>query len=86
MSELAIQETLRQWQAEPEKAIFKPMVKAQSEGVQAVNEAGLFSWHMDVPPAFGGTNEAPSPAAMLLGSLTGCAVLFIKDTLAPSSA
>jgi uncharacterized OsmC-like protein len=83
MSESAIKETIRQWQAEPENAILKPIVKAQSEGVQAVIEAGPFSWRMDVPPAFGGTNEAPSPAALLLGSLAGCAALFIKDTLAP---
>jgi len=83
MSTSAIQETINQWQSEPEKAIMKPIVKGRSEGVQAVIEAGPFSWRMDVPPVFGGTNEAPSPAALLLGSLAGCAALFIKDTLAP---
>ena len=83
MSTSAIQETINQWQAEPEKAIMKPIVKGRSDGVQAVIEAGPFSWRMDVPPVFGGTNEAPSPAALLLGSLAGCEALFIKDTLAP---
>ncbi len=83
MSTSVIQETIRQWQDEPEKAIMKPTVKGRSDGVQAVIEAGPFSWRMDVPPPFGGTNKAPSPAALLLGSLAGCAALFIKATLAP---
>jgi uncharacterized OsmC-like protein len=83
MSTSAIQKTIREWQEEPEKAIMKPIVKGRSKGVQAVIEAGPFSWQMDVPPPFGGTNQAPSPAVLLLGSLVGCAVLFIKDTLAP---
>jgi uncharacterized OsmC-like protein len=83
MSTSAIQETILQWQTEPEKAIMKPTIKGRSDGVQAVIEAGPFSWRMDVQPAFGGTNQAPNPAALLLGSLAGCAVLFIKDTLAP---
>ena len=83
MSTTVIQETIRQWQDEPEKAIMKPTVKGRSDGVQAVIAAGPFSWRMDVPPPFGGTNKAPSPAALLLGSLAGCAALFIKDTLAP---
>jgi uncharacterized OsmC-like protein len=83
MNTSVIQETINQWQAEPEKAIMKPTVKGRSDGVQAIIEAGPFSWRMDVPPVFGGTNEAPSPAALLLGSLAGCAALFIKDTLAP---
>jgi len=83
MSSSVIEETIRQWQAEPKKAIMKPTVKGRSDGVQAVIEAGPFSWRMDVPPPFGGTNQAPSPAALLMGSLAGCAALFIKDTLAP---
>jgi len=48
MNASVIQETIRQWQAEPEKAIMKPTVKGRSDGVQAVIEAGQFSWHMDV--------------------------------------
>ena len=42
-----------------------------------------FTWRADLPPSLGGTNEAPSPTALLLGALAGCAVVFIRDTLAP---
>ena len=31
----------------------------------------------------GGTNQAPSPTLLLLSALAGCAVVFIRDTLAP---
>ncbi|HYX10782.1 MAG TPA: OsmC family protein, partial [Candidatus Acidoferrum sp.] len=31
----------------------------------------------------GGENLAPSPTAYLLGALAGCAVAFLRDTLAP---
>lgn len=44
-------------------------------------EAGSFSWRADLPPTLGGTNQAPSPTALLLGALAGCAVVFIRDTL-----
>ncbi|MDP9420730.1 MAG: OsmC family protein [Actinomycetota bacterium] len=37
----------------------------------------------DLPPALGGTNQAPSPTALLLSALAGCAVVFVRDTLAP---
>ena len=46
-------------------------------------EHGSFSWHTDMPLPLGGTNEAPSPTALLLSALAGCAVVFIRDTLAP---
>jgi uncharacterized OsmC-like protein len=78
-----IAETQRLWQAEPDKAKGRPTVNARSEGAQAVLEAGSFSWRADLPPALGGTNQAPSPTALLLGALAGCAVAFIRDTLAP---
>src|SRR3712207_7197695 len=46
-------------------------------------EAGPFSWNSDLPEPVGGTNQAPSPTALLLSALAGCAVVFIRDTLAP---
>ena len=46
-------------------------------------EHGSFSWRTDMPVPLGGTNEAPSPTALLSSALAGCAVVFIRDTLAP---
>ena len=74
---------MRLWESQPEKAKGRPTVKARSDGSQAVLEAGSFSWRADLPPSLGGTNAAPSPTAMLLAALAGCAVVFIRDTLAP---
>ena len=78
-----ISETVRLWQEQPDKAKSKPTVKAHSDGSQAVMEAGPFSWRSDLPEPIGGTNQAPSPTALLLSALAGCAVVFIRDTLAP---
>lgn len=78
-----IRETERLWQEQPEKAKGKPMVKARSDGSEAVMEAGSFTWRADLPPPLGGSNQAPSPTAILLSALAGCAVVFIRDTLAP---
>ena len=83
MNRERIEETVRLWQAEPEKAKGKPTVKARAEGSKAVMEHGSFSWRTDMPVPLGGTNEAPSPTALLLSALAGCAVVFIRDTLAP---
>ncbi len=80
-----IQETTRLWEEQPDKAKSKPTVKARSDGggSQAVMEGGPFSWHADLPEAVGGSNQAPSPTFLLLSALAGCAVVFIRDTLAP---
>lgn len=78
-----VRETERAWREQPEKAKSLPMVKALSQGPRAVLEAGPFTWQADLPPPLGGTNEAPSPTAMMLGALAGCAAVFIRDTLAP---
>jgi uncharacterized OsmC-like protein len=78
-----IRETIHLWEKEPDKAKGKPTVKARSEGAQAVIEAGTFKWQADLPPPLGGTNQAPSPTPLLLSALAGCAVVFIRDTLAP---
>jgi uncharacterized OsmC-like protein len=78
-----IRETTRLWQEQPDKAKSAPTVKARADGSQAVLEAGPFSWRADLPQPLGGTNQAPSPTALLLSALAGCAVVFIRDTLAP---
>ena len=78
-----ISQTVRLCEEQPEKAQSKPTVKARTEGSQAVMEAGQFSWRSDLPEPIGGTNQAPSPTALLLSALAGCAVVFIHDTLAP---
>jgi uncharacterized OsmC-like protein len=78
-----IRRTVSLFEEQPEKAKSTPPVKAHADGGQAVMEAGPFSWRSDLPEPIGGTNQAPSPTALLLGALAGCAVVFIRDTLAP---
>lgn len=78
-----IRATTEMWAKEPDKAKGMPTVTARSEESQAVIQAGPFKWKADLPPGLGGTNEAPSPTALLLGALAGCAVVFVRDTLAP---
>ncbi len=78
-----IAETVRLWQAAPEKASGKPLVTGRSDSAQAVLEAGSFSWRAALPPSIGGSGAAPTPTALLLSALAGCAVVFIVDTLAP---
>src|SRR5437899_6368265 len=80
-------DTLRQteeaWRAEPAKAKGTPTVQARTDGAQALLEDGSYSWRADLPAALGGTNAAPSPTALLLSALAGCAAVFIRDTLGP---
>ena len=83
MTDTFVQNSIQLWQTEPAKAQSKPTVKARSEGSQAVFEAGSFSWQSDLPRSLGGGNAYPSPTAYLLSALAGCAVVFIRDTLAP---
>jgi uncharacterized OsmC-like protein len=78
-----ISKTVRLFEEQPEKARCKPTVNAHTDGSQAAMEAGPFSWNSDLPEPIGGTNQAPSPTALLLSALAGCAVVFIRDTLAP---
>lgn len=75
--------SVESWTKEPEKALGAPVVTARAEESQAVIQAGAFTWRADLPPALGGKNEAPTPTALLLGALAGCAVVFVRDTLAP---
>lgn len=44
---------------------------------------GKFNWETDLGPMIGGGHLAPGPTAYLLGALAGCAVAFVKYTLAP---
>jgi uncharacterized OsmC-like protein len=84
MNSETLHETARLWEEQPDKAKSKPTVKARSDGGgQAMMEGGPFSWQADLPGAVGGTNQAPSPTLLLLSALAGCAVVFIRDTLAP---
>jgi uncharacterized OsmC-like protein len=83
MNPETIRESMRLWQENPSKAKVKPTLKGRSDGAQAVLETGSFSWRADLPPSLGGANTAPSPTALLLGALAGCAIVFIRDTLAP---
>ena len=83
MNEETIEATIDAWTREPTKALGTPVVTARAEDSQAVIQAGPFTWRADLPPPLGGANEAPSPTAQLLGALAGCAVVFIRDTLAP---
>ena len=78
-----IEATVEAWTKDPEKALGAPVVTARADESQAVIQAGPFTWRADLPPALGGTNEAPSPTALLLSALAGCAVVFVRDTLAP---
>ena len=78
-----IEATIEAWTKDPEKALGSPVVTARADESQAVIQAGPFTWHADLPPALGGTNGAPSPTALLLSALAGCAVVFVRDTLAP---
>ncbi len=83
MKSETIQTTIDTWTAEPDKARGAPVVTARAEESQAVMEAGPFTWRADLPPALGGANQAPSPTALLLSALAGCAVVFVRDTLGP---
>lgn len=78
-----IQETIAAWTSDPDQGRSSPTVVARSDDNQAVIEAGPFTWRADLPGPLGGSNQAPSPTALLLGALAGCAVVFVKDTLGP---
>jgi uncharacterized OsmC-like protein len=78
-----IQHTSQLWRTEPDKALGRSAVTAVSEGPAASLRASAFSWRTDLPAALGGTDSAPSPTSLLLGALTGCTVLLLRDILAP---
>lgn len=79
----SISETEERFRADPAAALGKPAVTATLEDGRARLSSGPFTWEADLPATIGGTNVAPSPTAYLLGALAGCAVAFLRDTLAP---
>jgi hypothetical protein len=73
-----IKQTIQLWNNEPEKAKASPVVKARTDGAQAVVETGPFSWRTDLPLPLGGENKAASPTAMLLGALAARRCLYSR--------
>lgn len=78
-----ISETTEKLQADPAAGVTAPSVTATLLNGHARITSGPFNWESDLGPAIGGENLAPSPTAYLLGALAGCAVVFLRDTLAP---
>lgn len=78
-----IHETRQKFAADPATARSAPAVTATLVNGRARLSAGPFNWDADLPASLGGENLAPSPTAYLLGALAGCAVAFLRDTLAP---
>ena len=78
-----IAETEETFRADPAKARTRPTVTATLVNGRARLSAGPFNWDADLPALLGGENLAPSPTAYLLGALAGCAIAFLRDTLAP---
>jgi uncharacterized OsmC-like protein len=80
---MTISETEAVFRADPAKSQTRPTVTATLVNGRARLAGGPFNWDADLPALLGGENLAPSPTAYLLGALAGCAVAFLRDTLAP---
>jgi uncharacterized OsmC-like protein len=78
-----LENTIATWTRDPDQARSAPTATASMEDGQAVIQAGPFALRADLPAPLGGTNQAPSPTALLLGSLAGCAAAFVYHTLGP---
>src|SRR3954468_14462253 len=78
-----LSEAAEKFRADPATARSTPKVTASLVNGRARLSAGPFNWDADLPGSLGGENLAPSPTAYLLGALAGCAVAFLRDTLAP---
>ena len=78
-----IRQSEERFRADPDAARATPSVNATLANGRARLSSGSFNWEADLGPAVGGGNLAPSPTAYLLGALAACAVVFMRDTLAP---
>ena len=78
-----IRQSEERFAADPEAALAAPSVTATLANGRARLSSGAFNWEADLGPAVGGSNLAPTPTAYLLGALAACAVVFMRDTLAP---
>jgi uncharacterized OsmC-like protein len=83
MTTQSITDAETKFSADPGTARGNPAVTATLVEGRARLSAGAFTWDADLPTVIGGTNQAPSPTAYLLGALAGCGVAFLHDTLAP---
>ncbi|OLS26456.1 MAG: hypothetical protein HeimC3_10060 [Candidatus Heimdallarchaeota archaeon LC_3] len=83
MSSFNVLESKKMFEEDPDKSNLLLSVESSFVNDQATIQAGDFVWHADFPPPLGGSSKSPSPIAQLLGALTSCAVLLIKDILAP---
>lgn len=83
MTTQSITDAEAKFTTEPGTARGTPTVTATLVDGRAHLSAGAFAWQADLPTVIGGTNQAPSPTAYLLGALAGCGVAFLADTLAP---
>lgn len=71
------------FRADPASGMTSPSATATLVDGRARVESGRFAWEADLPGSVGGTGEAASPTAYLLGALAACGVVFLRDTLAP---
>jgi uncharacterized OsmC-like protein len=83
MTTVTITDTEAKFRSDPSTARSAPAVTGTLINGRARLSAGSFNWDADLPASLGGENLAPSPTAYLLGALAGCAIAFIRDTLAP---
>lgn len=83
MNATILAETEARFRADPSAANVTPAVTASLINGRARLSAGPFNWDADLATSLGGDNLAPSPTAYLLGALAACAVVFVRDTLAP---
>lgn len=80
-----LQKYVKLFETKPEAGVLKPKVKATSKDNLIILKAGNATWEEDLPPALGGRDTTIGPLPHLLGSLAGCAVGIVKNTLGPQT-